>query len=330
MVTRSSKATWRRLVAGILYTAALVSTGCGFYRHHRTADNIVAISWELDGSPVSLGQEVTYKSGFVGMSPHTVDPSYDLGPLVVSRPDGRRAVVAGFDSWWQIKWALSRGPGKGFVLTVTKGGPEDRQSACLLIDSAARRTPCPTAVDASSEYAYVIPGSDQLVFWKSYRTDNARAVNLQTGEELPAASLSAHLALVSDKGTDMSLSALAPEGTTWAVAFPGRGKPGIWRIEESAEPKLLVPFASGAMPPFPRLGDDSGVRLFSQMYGLAWAPDGKQIYWCGQGPQGLIASLGDGSSREVTPCLTEATWSPDGRRIAGLDEKGNVRVWTVQ
>ena len=113
---------------------------------------------------------------------------------------------------------------------------------------------------------------------------------------------------------------------------------GYWRTPEGhladeagAEPRLLAPLSPGDRTPglLPRSIEEQ-VRLFPQTYGLAWAPDGKWIYWCGTGPQALIASTADGSSRTVTPCLHGATWSPDGRRIAGLDEKGVVRVWTVQ
>ena len=146
MVIRLEQKVRRRFAVGLVCVAASVSSDCGFYRHHRTADNIVAIGWDLDGSPVSLGQEVTYKSDFVGLSPHTVDPAYDLGPLVVSRPDGRRVVVAGFDSWWDVGWAVGRGPGKGFVVTLRKGGPKDRKSVCLLIDNAGRTRPCPASI----------------------------------------------------------------------------------------------------------------------------------------------------------------------------------------
>jgi WD40 repeat protein len=331
MITQSSETVCKRLVAGILCIAACVSTGCSFYRHHRMADNIVAIGWDLDGSPVSLGQEVTYKSGFVGVSPHIVDPSYDLGPLVVSRPDGRRAVVAGFDSWWQIVWAVPRGPGKGFAVALRKGGLKDRKSVCLLVDNAARTRPCPAAVNPNSENAYVVADSDQLVSWRAARPADARAVNLQTGEAVPASSVPAHLAREGRQGLDLSFSALAPGGTTWAVSVTGGPRKAIWLIEAGAEPRLLAPLSPGDRTPgILDRSIEANVRLFPQIYGLAWAPDGKWIYWCGTGLQALIASTADGSSRTVTPCLNGATWSPDGRRIAGIDEKGVVRVWLVQ
>jgi Tol biopolymer transport system component len=59
------------------------------------------------------------------------------------------------------------------------------------------------------------------------------------------------------------------------------------------------------------------VRSFDQQYGLAWSPDGEQVYYCGtNGGSAMVVSVATSSARAV--------WSPDGRRIVGVQGDGRI------
>jgi len=274
--------------------ACVTLVSCGGYRHHQQVAHIVAVNWTPDGRPVRLLQNLTAKWEFHGIAPDVVDPAYDLDGLSVAVGEDAPSGVDGFDGWWRVVWVVARRRTHDFVLQLTRGA-EPPERRCVVVPLGQPAEPC-SERESSASRPSVSP------------TDPC----------------------------DTSYSAIAPDERTWVVACRLQRQSGLWLMDFQQAPRLLL--AAPTPLSFPERPDstpaaeavngiEDRMRPFEQTFGLAWSPDGRRVYYCGNfGTKALVVNVADTSSRQVEPCLIGAVWSDDGTRVAGVDADGALKV----
>src|SRR5262245_7217307 len=318
----------------VVISISLALTSCGGYRHRQRVEHIVAVSWTADDRPVRLLQDVTAKWEFWGLSPHIVDPTYDLGRLSMAVGQDRPVSVAGFDDWWHVDLVVARRPGRGFVVQLSKNFLDHKETYCVVIPIGEPQTRCSLP---SLEFVAVKPNSDGLVAWKADGSMEAfGAIGDRAARRTSVCSvwqLGAHG--VADP-CDMSYSAIAPDETAWIVACRINRQPGLWLIDEQRPPRLLlaadlpkfIHFQSGPTRSAEVIRDiEDRIRLFDQEFGLAWSPDGRRIYYCANpNTQAVVVNVAEMVHRQVDSCGVGAVWSDDRVRVAGVNGDGTLGV----
>ena len=77
----------------------------------------------------------------------------------------------------------------------------------------------------------------------------------------------------------------------------------------------------------------SGNPTGSEVYALAWSPDGK---WLASGGDDKTVHVWNASTGQTlvlfkghTDVIWSVAWSPDGKELASSSQDGTVRIWQV-
>jgi hypothetical protein len=281
---------------GALLAVCAMSVACGGYAHRQHVDHIVAVNWTMDGRPVRLLQDVTAKWSFVGVSPHTVDPTYDLGGMSIAVGTDRPVPLEGFDGWWRVDAAEARRDDRAFIVLV-RGSGEPAETRCVVLAVGRPQARCsPSQLNSVSQHGSSMPGDP----------------------------------------CDMSYSTPASDATSRVAACRINGRAGLWLIEGQSPVRLLLatelprlfyprPGATRAAEVIDEIEDR--IRPLEQQFALAWSPDGRRVYYCPDpGAQAVVVDVESSNSRNAEACVIGAVWSDDSVRVAGVDSDGVLRI----